>query len=355
MIVSDAELDSLITRLEGVSRVGLDTEADSLHCYFEKLCLIQVGFDGQFLLVDPLVGLNLQAFFDALRDKTVIFHGADYDLRLLRRVGIFEPAEIFDTMIAARLCGFTELGLASLVEKFCGVTLCKGSQKANWALRPLSPKMSEYALNDVRYLFPIEEILRQKLRDLGREEWFNESRDRMVATSRETRERDEENAWRISGSALLAPRAMAVLRALWHWRDKEAREWDRPPFHVMGNTDLLEISKKAAANQLFTAPRLPRARAQRFQAALAEGLAVPEEEWPQPRRGVRLRATREQLAELDRIKAHRDKLAKELDLEPSVIASRPALEAFVFKRESNSLMRWQKKLLGLQEEISHAA
>ena len=91
MIADDSSLAELVGRLAGSSQIALDTEADSLHCYFEKLCLIQISAEGGHWLVDPLAKLNLQPLFDTVCSRRLVFHGADYDLRLLRRVGRFEP------------------------------------------------------------------------------------------------------------------------------------------------------------------------------------------------------------------------------------------------------------------------
>ena len=140
MITSTEELEAAVRSFAPHPRIALDTEADSLHCYFDKLCLIQITIPGSNFLIDPLAGFSLDPLFNALEGKTVIIHSADYDLRLLRRGGYQGPTVLFDTMIAARLCGATEFGLAALLHQHFGVTLAKASQKANWARRPLPPR-----------------------------------------------------------------------------------------------------------------------------------------------------------------------------------------------------------------------
>lgn len=327
--------------------VALDTEADSLHCYFEKLCLIQVSTPSEHVLVDPLAGVPMQPFLDVLEDKRVIFHGADYDLRLFRRSYRFEPREIFDTMIAARLCGMEQLGLAALVEKYFGITLCKASQKANWAIRPLPEQMVEYAINDTRYLFEIAATLEQDLRSLGRWDWFAESIDRMVAASREVRERDESSIWRISGSAKLSARAQSVLRVLWFWRDSEARSWNRPPFHVIGNEDLLKVAERASANQAFSIPRMTSRRRRSFEVALALALQIPEAEWPKMERKRGRRKTNDEVKRFDELKVIRDRVAQDLKLDPSILAPRGAMEMVAADIDSSALMHWQRELIGL--------
>lgn len=347
MIADQASLAELVGRLEGVSQVALDTEADSLHCYFEKLCLIQISAGDGHWLVDPLAGLDLQPLFDVVCSRRLVFHGADYDLRLLRRVGAFEPSDLFDTMIAARLCGRAGLGLAALVEDFFGIKLSKASQKANWAIRPLSDQMVEYALNDTRYLLEIAARLEDDLRRLGRWEWFEESRDRMIASTRETKERDDSTVWRISGSAALSPRAQAVLRILWFWRDAEARAWDRPPFHVIGNEDMLRVADQVSKGSDYSTPRMNGRRRKSFEVVLALALQIPESEWPVVEKVRRKRAPKDHMAKFEALKKTRDAAAAELGLDPAIVAPRGALEAIAFDPASPALMNWQRQLLGL--------
>src|SRR2546423_15043549 len=228
MIQTDSELSKLLPTLATVDRVAVDTEADSLHCYFEKLCLIQISIPGHDYLVDPLANVDLAPLADALRQKEIVLQGADFDLRLLRRSLGFVATRIFDTVIAARLIGIRTFSLAALVEKFCGVTLAKGSQKANWARRPLPQHMAEYAMNDTRYLLPLAEKLETGLRERGRLERFQQSCERAREQAAGERTRGDEEVWRISGSGKFGGRAGAVPRELWQWRDREARPADRP-------------------------------------------------------------------------------------------------------------------------------
>ena len=357
MIADSTALAELIGRLSPLPIIAIDTEADSLHSYFEKLCLIQISTGEEDILVDPLAGVSLQPLYDVLANKRLILHGADYDLRLLNRTGIFAATDIFDTMIASRLCGFQELGLAALVAKYFDVKLSKASQKANWAMRPLSKQMLEYAVNDTKYLMHIAGVLEAELHRLERWEWFAESRDRMIASAREPRERDETKAWRISGSAALSPRAQSVLRVLWYWRDGEARTWDRPPFHVIGNEDLCRIAEKAVRGEAYSTPRMSSRRRKSFEVVLALALHIPEEEWPVPPKTRRRRTTREEAARFEYLKSNRDKVAAELGLDPSIVAPRGALEAASIAPNTTALMRWQKKLIGLdpEEPAAHAA
>ncbi|MGA7880302.1 MAG: HRDC domain-containing protein [Terrimicrobiaceae bacterium] len=357
MIADRQGLAELIARLSPLSRIAVDTEADSLHSYFEKLCLVQISTELENVLVDPLAGFSLQPLYEILTSRQLVLHGADYDLRMLHRGGHFAADNIFDTMIAARLCGYRELGLAALVAKHFGVRLSKASQKANWAMRPLSNQMIDYAINDTKYLLPLADILGAELRRLNRWQWFSESCERMLASAREPRERDESKAWRISGSAALRPRAQSVLRVLWYWRDAEARAWDRPPFHVMSNDDIIRIAERAVSGEAFSTPRMSNRRRKSFEIILALALHIPESEWPVQTRSGRRRPSREQTERFEYLKSTRDKVAAELGLDSSIVAPRGALEAASVDPQTPLLMRWQRQLLDLGDaaQIVHAS
>src|SRR5438876_11440277 len=249
LIATSAQLTELLEKIEPVDRVALDTEADSLHCYREKLCLLQISIPTRDAIVDPLTDIDLVPLRDALADKEIVLHGADYDLRLLRRNLSFAPRRIFDTVIAARMIGIREFSLAALVQRYFEIELAKGSQKANWAQRPLSARMAEYAVNDTRYLLPMAERLEAELNSRNRMEWFRQSCQRALELAAIDRERDVDEAWRISGAGALRGRASAVLRELWNWREKEAEAVDRPPFHILQNRELLHSAERFAAGE----------------------------------------------------------------------------------------------------------
>ena len=157
------------------ARCCIDTEADSLHHFQEKLCLIQVAFGGRFALVDPLAVQDVGSLIGLLDDCELWLHGADYDLTMLRKAYDWSPKNVRDTQVAARLVGHRQFGLAALVETVFGKSLSKASQKEDWSRRPLPETMLRYAVDDVRYLLPLADLLGEKLRESGREEWFLQS------------------------------------------------------------------------------------------------------------------------------------------------------------------------------------
>ncbi|RFC44592.1 MAG: ribonuclease D [Verrucomicrobia bacterium] len=349
MISSAAELLEAVQWFAPHPRIALDTEADSLHCYFDKMCLVQITVPGTNLLIDPLAGFSLDPLFEALEGKTVVIHSADYDLRLLRRCGFNGPTVLFDTMLAARLCGATEFGLAALLHQYFGVTLAKASQKANWARRPLPPEMLSYAVNDTLNLLTLAEIQEARLRELGRWTWFEQMCEKAIRSAAFTRERDPDTLWRISGYADLSARGTAVLRALWHWRDQEAQSVDKPAFHILNNDLLLDFSE-AFDKGVPPEPRhLRGSRLVRMHEAVASALSLSEEEYPKAIRKPRLRTTQEQETRFRELRKTRDSIAQELSLDPTLIAPKATLEQLSRNEEQafESLLPWQRECLGL--------
>ncbi|MEQ1860038.1 MAG: HRDC domain-containing protein [Chthoniobacteraceae bacterium] len=348
-IVTPAGLERVLPVLAPHTRLAVDTEADSLHCYFEKLCLVQLSVPDADWLVDPLAGFSLDPLFAAFTGKELIFHGADYDLRLLRRVGYAGPTRIFDTMIAARLCSVPEFSLAALLKKHFGIDVPKSSQKANWARRPLPPAMLSYAVTDTCYLHRLAEIYEAELRMLGRTAWFEQSCERAIRATESSKERDGEEAWRITGSGQLRGHTAAILRELWRWRDEEARRIDKPSFHILHNHQLVQAAIDLHAGRSVQFSHLRSGRLQRFDEAVVRALAIPESEWPVVVRNSRQRPSREDEEKMHAIKARRDVLAADLHLDPSLIAPKAAIEGLVLRPEEaiERLMPWQRELLAL--------
>ena len=371
MITDAARLASLIEQIEPADRVAVDTEADSLHSYREKLCLLQISVPapdavvgvsdaGQSVspghesartvcdyIVDPLANIDLEPLRRAFETKEIVLHGADYDLRMLRRGLNLAASKIFDTLIAARLLGICEFSLAALVKRYFGLTLLKGSQKANWAQRPLPARMAEYAINDVHYLLPLAEKLEAELVRYERWDWLRQSCQRAIEQAAVARTRDHDELWRIRGSGLLRGGSAAVLRALWQWREKEAEKADRPPFHVLRNEELLKAAVKFASGSVPDYKHFSFRRRQAFLDAAQAALRAPESEWPVSRRRFGTRPTNETVQRAEELRRRRNKSAEELGLEPSFIAPRSTLEAIAADatRTAALLVPWQRELL----------
>ena len=349
LIASEAALAAILPHLQPVERVAVDTEADSLHCYFEKLCLVQMSFDGSDHLIDPLAGFDLSPLAGALADKEIVLQGADFDLRLMKRAFNFTASKVFDTVIAARLLGLREFSLAALVQRYFDVTLSKGSQKANWAQRPLPALMAEYAKNDTRYLLPLAEKMETELRAKERWEWFEQSCERGRVQAGVERVRDEEETWRITGSGTLSPRASALLRSLWRWRDREAQQADRPAFHILQNHLLIEAAKSFEDGKVPEFRHLTARRRRGFLDAAEEALQVPDSELPRRLRRAGTRPTQEMERLAEDLRKRRDVKAQELGLDPSFIAPRATVDSIAADQERSEvlLVPWQRQLLEL--------
>jgi ribonuclease D len=350
VINTDARLAARIEHLRAAAWVAVDTEADSLHAYPEKVCLVQLTIPGGDYLVDPLSGLDLRPLWLALADRELILHGADYDLRLLWKHHRFLPQAVFDTMVAARLVGHRQFSLHYLVAHYLGVTLDKGPQKADWARRPLTERMERYAHNDTRYLKPLADRLRAELEAKKRLAWHRESCAQLVAECARDVAPDANLVWRVKGSHALSRRALAVLRELWQWREREALAAARPPFFVLPHETLIHLALAATDSQAI-ASLVPRRfsdrRREGLRHAITRGLAVPPNQQPELLRPLSRRvpdAERGRLADLEHCRNVR---AQQLGLDPALIASRATLLDLARSGDKHAptLMRWQRELL----------
>ena len=350
MIDSEPKLAAFLPSIRVADWVAVDTEADSLHAYPEKVCLIQISTVSGDRLVDPLAGLNLDPLLDALSGHKLIMHGADYDLRLLRKHHEFVPSAIFDTMLAARLLGLHQFGLTHLVEQYLGVKLEKGPQKANWAMRPLTERMERYARNDTHYLKPLADRLQPELEARGRLAWHQESCARLVQDSTNHQPVDKDAVWRVRGSHLLEQPALAVLRELWHWRETEAIGANKPPFFVVSHELLVQLAAAAATAKPIE-PFLPKRMSDRrrgsLMKAVARAQALGPEHYPKPLRRVSRRPSEGERRQFAELQKRRDLRAAALDIDPTLIVSRAMLSdlAHDWAKHAGALMSWQRELL----------
>lgn len=343
-------LAAFLPKLRAASWVAVDTEADSLHAYPEKVCLIQISTTADDRLVDPLSGINIEPILEALSERELIMHGSDYDLRLLEKHHQFTPSAIFDTMIASRLLGERQFGYSTLVEKFLGVKLEKGPQKANWALRPLTERMEKYARNDTHYLKPLADKLRVGLEAKGRLAWHKESCARLILECTRPRPDETDSVWRIKGSHKLGRPGLAVLRELWNWRETEAIAANRPPFFVMSHDALVDMAAAATTRRPIE-PFLPKNLSDRRRAgitkAVADGLEISPEKFPKILQRTNHRPTDAERKRYLELQKRRDAQAHNLAIDPTLIASRATMSDLArnWDKYAGELMSWQRELL----------
>lgn len=350
MVDTEEKLSRFLARLQHAAWVAVDTEADSLHVYPEKLCLIQISTATEDRLIDPLAQIDMLPLLQALSAHELIMHGADYDLRLLQKHHAFVPGSIFDTMLAARLLGIRQFSLGDLVEKYLGVKLEKGPQKANWALRPLSSKMEHYARNDTHHLKPLADQLRADLDQKGRLAWHKQSCARLIFDCTQERSSNLDSVWRLKGSHLLSAKALAILRELWQWRETEAIRANRPPFFILSHDVLVAISSASAGGHSY-GHLLPKHFSERrthgLVAAVEKGMAIPPELQPRHLRVQSRRPTEWEKRSFDVLEKRRNLRSADLGIDPTLIASRATLSdlAHDWDKHSADLMSWQRQLL----------
>lgn len=350
-------LTPLIRALERVDEVALDTEADNMYHYRTRVCLLQFLVDGEVFLVDVLApGLKLEPLWKTLAKKHLVMHGSDFDLRLLHDLCQFQPHSLFDTMLAAQLLGLQRIGLASLLDQHFGVQLDKDGQKANWSKRPLTPKLLNYAALDVWHLPALRDILTRELKRLGRLEWLEQQCRAQIAAGGQGFAPPTENDWRIGRSERLRGKGLSVLHAVWHWRESQAQRLDTPPFKVCGNALLLKLAEAAENGDseaaLLSSVHLGK-RHDRIFPSLAAAVRAGLERDPKslPRRPGRdpnhVSLSQAEIELQDRIRADRDRIAKRLEIDPTLIANRSQLAqiARAPKQIDDILLFWQADLL----------
>ena len=284
------EAEGLARELRGLPAVAVDTEADSLHHYPERLCLIQLAEPrGQVFFLDALALFDLEPLRPLFADPATVkvFHSGDNDVVYLKRRFNLAFAGLSDTMLAARFLGVRELGLERLLAKYLDVQPVRSQQKTDWARRPLSAAQEHYAAEDVRHLIVLQERLVADLRAIGREAWLEEECEALAALPVPERPPDEDGYRRIRGASRLSPRGLAVLRVLYLQREAWARAENRPPFKVLSPETLIALAERqptepaALAGVPGLSPRLVERYGEALLAAVARGLA---ERPPVPRR-----------------------------------------------------------------------
>lgn len=249
-ISTNAQLDDLLAKLSVCERVALDTESNSFFRFHERLCLMQLTLEEEGLLldyiVDPLGDLDVRRMAGFCQAKNVlkVFHDPGYDLTLLRRDIGPVAVPLFDTMLALRLLGEKEFGLASILKKRFSVQADKRFQRADWTRRPLSQGQLEYAAQDTHFLLPLADQLQVELRERRRWDWFVEECERALTRPEQKDKTQEERFWGLKGLRKLSPEQLAVAWAVFKLRDDRAKTLDRAVFRVLHNDSILEIAEK---------------------------------------------------------------------------------------------------------------
>ena len=349
-------VEQFTEQIADVKELALDTEGASFHRFVDRIYLLQLSTRDRHAVIDPLP-IGTPAGLGRLLespDVEVVFHDADYDLRLLQQDYGWQIRNIFDTRIAAQLLGYTAFGLAALLERFFDVKLDKKHQRADWSMRPLTVDMLDYAAQDTRFLLALKDHMSAELQSMGRMGWAREE----FTLLEGTRWGDDEPGmafFKLKGARDLNRRELAVLRELVPWRDAVAGQLDRATFRVLGNEQLLEIarSQPTTRDALGKIKGMPRGileqRGSEVLDAVQRALAVSESELPKFPRAARWDRDPDFDARVSGLKKARDEAAKRLTIDPGVLCSRDRMEAVARRNPSTpqeveevtELRRWQ--------------
>ena len=356
MIETTAQLEEACRTLATSQFVTVDTEFLRETTFWPELCLIQIASPDLEVLIDPRApGINLKPFFELMADTNVVkvFHAARQDIEIIFHLGGLIPHPIFDTQVAAMVCGFGDsVSYDQLVNRLTGVQLDKSSRFTDWSHRPLSEKQLVYALADVTHLRTVYLKLQAQLEREGRAEWLTE--EMAILESRETYDLHPDDAWLRLKSRLRKPQELAVLRAIAAWREREARSRNVPRSRVLKDDAIFEIAQQQpkdaeALGRLRTIPKgWERSSAG---AAIIGGvnaaLALPKTEMPQPAKHSHTpegaQAATELLKVLLRLTAEKEGVAAK------VIASSDDLDkiaALGDQAEVPALSGWRRDLFG---------
>ena len=360
-IDSSEAADRFLASIAGTRAIALDTEGASFHRYVDRIYLLQLSTDRRHAIIDPLKVVSPTALGTMLesRDVEVVFHDADYDLRLLHQDYGWRVTNIFDTRVAAQLLGIKAFGLAALLDSYFGVRLDKKHQRADWSMRPLPGDMLEYAAQDTMHLLQLRQRLNDDLARKGRLHWAQEEFERLEGTQWDESEEDT-SFLRIKGARDLTRRELAILRELVAWRDGVAKELDRSTFRIAGNDVLLVLAREgpttvAAVEAIKGLGRSIVARhARAILDAISRGKALPESDLPKFPRGPRWARDPDYEDRVAALKSVRDRRAAELELDPGVLCPRERLEAIARRKpisvdelmEVPDVRKWQVEVLG---------
>lgn len=329
LVDSPTAFRDMMEALDREPVLALDTESNSLYRYFYQVCLIQISTARADYLVDPLRLPDIAPLGALLADpaRLKIFHAAENDILMLKRDFRFEFASVFDTMLAARILGWPQVGLAALLAQHFGLTLDKREQLTDWSRRPLTPSQISYARLDSHYLLPLQQLLSEELRARRRWREAQEAFEGLTQLVYVEKPFDPDGFWRTRGARELRPAELAVLRELYLWRDGAARALDRPPFKVLGDDALLQLSQRQP--QKLADLRLNPRQADQFGRAIldavARGRAAAPPQPPARNHTGNGRPDPDTVARFDRLRAWRSQRAAQRAVDTDVVLTNDAL------------------------------
>lgn len=356
LITRQDELEAAIDALGRSDFITIDTEFIRETTFWPELCLIQMAAPGITALVDPLApGIDLAPFFRLMADESTIkiFHAARQDIEIIYHLGSLIPHPVFDTQVAAMVCGFGDsVSYDQLVQKVTGTRLDKSSRFTDWRRRPLSDKQLEYALADVTWLIDVYHHLRDQLEREDRAHWLNEEME--VLTARETYDPHPDDAWKRLKMRVRKPQELAVVQAVAAWREREARERNVPRGRVLKDDAIFEIAQQGprdttALGRLRTTPKgwERSATATALLSIVNAALDLPKEELPKLPKFVQQPEGTGAAAEL--LKVLLKLVAEQQGVAPKVLASSDDIEKIAAAGEEAdvpAMQGWRREVFG---------
>ncbi|WP_295808641.1 ribonuclease D [uncultured Nitratireductor sp.] len=289
LITKQKDLEAAISDFKKSDFVTVDTEFIRESTFWPELCLIQMAAPGRTALIDPLAaGIDLKPFFALMADESIlkVFHAARQDVEIIHHLGNLIPHPLFDTQVAASVCGFGDsVSYDQLVSKITGARIDKSSRFTDWRRRPLSDKQLSYALADVTHLIDVYQHLKNELDREDRAHWLNE--EMAVLTARETYDPHPDDAWKRLKLRIKKPIDFAVLQRVAAWREREARERNVPRGRVIKDDAIYEVAQQhprdsEALARLRTIPKgwERSGAAAGLLDAVAKAMALPKEDLP---------------------------------------------------------------------------
>ncbi len=245
LITAKEHLEEIAVELAQCSRLAFDTESNGFYAYKEKVCLIQISSPTEDFIVDPIAFKDISSLGPLFSNPKIekLFHAGEYDVLCLKRDYGFTFANLYDTMIAARILGTKELGLAAAIERHFGIVISKKLQRADWGKRPLTPEMIRYAQGDTHFLMRLADIQMKLLEEKGRVEDAKEAFAELAALEPNVKAFDQDGYWKLVGRDDIGGRAMAALKEIWLYREQQASSRDRAPFRVMPEDLMVNIAR----------------------------------------------------------------------------------------------------------------
>ncbi len=348
LVDHDDGLAAAVEAMRPLPAIAVDLEADSFHHYREKVCLIQVSIPGTDFVVDTLAVSSLEPLAELLRDpdRVKVLHGADYDVVSLKRDYDIALRGLFDTMIAAQFLNLPRLGLADLLGSTFGVEIDKKYQRHDWARRPLQPEHLEYARGDTHWLLAMREVMQYRLSRAGWSAAVDEECRLLEQREWQGRTPEPGDFLRIKGASGLDKAGIQVLRALYEYREGQAKAMDRPVFKVIPDRVLLAVARKkpddvdGMGSIVRSSSALMRQHGKALVAAVATGLA-DERPLPKPstRKKSKGRSGPASAPVMERLKVWRSTRVAKDDLPPAIIGSNAVLRelARVLPRSAEDL------------------